>query len=158
ADLDGERVAKSRMRELSEASLRLTGGGANWSIVAYPSEAWAELVFGEPDVERLWAAIADAVRLDEPDPAATWDEHLTRLSSRATALNERRFDALRYRGPGTDLTVGLHQDGVWLSAVEVSNGIRHVANMPTEEVFTAPDARRVDGTVAATYPLQLFGT
>jgi aminopeptidase len=158
ADLDGERVAKSRMRELSEASLKLTGGGCNWSIVAYPSEAWAQLVFGEPDVDRLWKAIAAAVRLDEPDPVAAWEEHLARLSSRATALNERRFDALRYRGPGTDLTIGLHQDSVWQSAVEVSKGIRHVANMPTEEVFTTPDARRVDGIVAATYPLQLFGT
>src|SRR5215472_190758 len=76
ADLDGERVANSRMRELSEASLRLTSGGCNWSIVAYPSEGWAQLVFGEPDVEPLWEAIASAVRLDEPDPGAAWNEHL----------------------------------------------------------------------------------
>jgi aminopeptidase len=158
ADLDGARVANSRMRAVSEASLRLTGGSCNWSIVAYPSEGWARLVFGEPDVERLWEAIAAAVRLDEPDPVAAWKEHLDRLGARAAALNDRRFDALRYRGPGTDLTVGLHQDGVWQSAVDLSRGIAHVANMPTEEVFTTPDARRVDGTVAATYPLQLQGT
>jgi aminopeptidase len=158
ADLDGARVANARMRAVSEASLKLTGGACNWSIVAFPSEGWARLVFGEPDVDRLWEAIAAAVRLDEPDPVAAWNEHLDRLAARAAALNARGFDALRYRGPGTDLTVGLHQDGIWQSAVDLSRGIPHVANMPTEEVFTTPDARRVDGTVAATYPLQLQGT
>ncbi len=158
ADLDGARVAGARMRKLAEAGLRLTGGRCNWSIVAYPSEGWAKLVFGTPDVEALWNAIATAVRLDEPDPVAAWREHLDRLGERAGALNERRFDALRYRGPGTDLTVGLHPDGLWQSAVDLSRGIGHVANMPTEEIFTTPDARRVDGTVAATYPLQLQGT
>jgi aminopeptidase len=158
ADLDGGRVANARQRALSEASLRLTGGRCNWSIVAFPSEGWARLVFGEPDVERLWEAIAAAVRLNEPDPVAAWQEHLDRLGARAAALNDRRFDALRYRGPGTDLTVGLHRDGLWQSAVDYSLGIAHVANMPTEEVYTAPDARRVDGTVTATYPLQLQGT
>jgi aminopeptidase len=157
-DLDGGRVAKARQRAISEASLKLTGGLCNWSIVAFPSEGWASLVFGEPDVERLWQAIVAAVRLDEPDPIAAWKKHLDRLASRAAALNDRRFDALRYRGPGTDLTVGLHQDAIWQSAVDRSRGIAHVANMPTEEVFTTPDARRVDGTVAATYPLQLQGT
>ncbi len=158
ADLDGARVANARLREVSEASLRLTGGACNWSIVAFPSEGWARLVFGEPDVDRLWDAIATTVRLDEPDPVEAWREHLARLSVRASGLNDRRFDHLRYRGPGTDLTVGLHQDGIWQSAVDLSRGIEHVANMPTEEVFTTPDARRVDGTVAATYPLQLQGT
>jgi len=158
ADLDGARVANARMREVSEAGLRISSGACNWSIIAFPSEGWARLVFGEPDVERLWEAIATAVRLDEPDPVAAWKEHLDRLSTRAAALNDRGFDALRYRGPGTDLTVGLHQDAVWQSAVDLSRGIPHVANMPTEEVFTTPDARRVDGTVAATYPLQLHGT
>src|SRR5262249_40645052 len=150
ADLDGARVAGARMREISEIGLKLTSGQCNWSIVAYPSEGWARLVFGEPDVESLWQAIATAVRLDEPDPVAAWREPRARLARRAAALNERRFDALRYRGPGTDLTVGLHSDALWQSAVDVSRGIEHVANMPTEEVFTTPDARRVEGTVAAT--------
>jgi aminopeptidase len=73
-------------------------------------------------------------------------------------LNARHFDALRYRGPGTDLTVGLHAGSLWQAALDESIGIKHVANMPTEEVFTTPDARRVDGTVRSTYPLQLHGT
>ena len=146
------------MREVAEASLRLSDGLCNWSIVAFPNEGWATTVFGEPDVERLWQAVATAVRLDEPDPVAAWQEHIAKLQRRAASLNERRFDALRYRGPGTDLTVGLHQDAAWQAALDESRGIEHVANMPTEEVFVAPDARRVDGTVRATYPLQIQGT
>jgi aminopeptidase len=157
ADLDGERVGKARMREVAEESLKLTDGLCNWTIVAYPNEGWAQTVFGEPDVERLWEAVGRAVRLDEADPIAAWREHLARLQQRAEALNERRFDHLRYRGPGTDLTIGLHPDSEWQAALDESRGIKHVANMPTEEVFTTPDARRVDGTVRSTLPLQIQG-
>jgi aminopeptidase len=158
ADLDGARVGRARMRAVSEASLRLTDGLCNWSIVAFPNEGWAKTVFGEPDLERLWEAVASAVRLDEPDPVAAWRAHIDKLVRRADDLNERRFDALRYRGPGTDLTIGLHPDSRWIAARDDVRGIEFVPNMPTEEVFTTPDARRVDGTVRATYPLQLQGT
>jgi aminopeptidase len=157
SDLDGERVGKARMREVAEASLKLTDGLCNWTIVSYPNEGWAETVLGEPDVERLWDAVAQAVRLDEPDPVVAWREHIDRLQQRAAALNERRFDHLRYRGPGTDLTIGLHPDSEWQTALDESNGIQHVANMPTEEVFTTPDARRTEGTVRSTLPLQIQG-
>ncbi|HZU19667.1 MAG TPA: aminopeptidase [Gaiellaceae bacterium] len=157
ADLDGSRVARSRMRAVAEASLRLTDGLCNWTIVAYPNEGWAEAVFGDPDVGRLWEAVAHAVRLDAPDPVRAWREHIERLQARAHALSERRFDHLRYRGPGTDLVIGLHPEGEWLAALDRSNGIDHVANMPTEEVFTSPDSRRVDGTVRSTLPLQIQG-
>jgi aminopeptidase len=158
ADLDGERVGKARMREVAEESLKLTDGLCNWTIVAYPNAGWAETVFGEPDVERLWKAVGSAVRLDEPDPVAAWREHIARLQTRAESLNERRFDHLRYRGPGTDLTIGLHPTSIWQAALDESRGIEHVANMPTEEVFTTPDARRTEGTVRATLPLQIQGT
>jgi aminopeptidase len=158
ADLDGERVAKARMREVAEATLALTDGLCNWTIVAYPNEGWAQTVLGEPDVERLWEAVATAVRLDEPDPVAAWQEHIGRLEQRAATLNTHAFDALRYIGPGTELTVGLHKGSEWQAALDTSAGIDHVANMPTEEVFTTPDARRVDGTVRSTYPLQIQGT
>jgi aminopeptidase len=158
ADLDGTRVARSRPRELSEATLELVDGRCNWTIVAFPNEGWARTVFGAPDVERLWEAVAATVRLDADDPVAAWEEHMARLESRAAALTERRFDHLRYRGPGTDLTIGLHPDGVWEAATMTANGIRFVPNMPTEEVFTCPDARRVDGTVRSTLPLQIQGT
>jgi aminopeptidase len=157
ADLDGERVGKARMREVAEESLKLSDGLCNWTIVAFPNAGWAETVFGEPDVERLWQAVAQAVRLDQPDPVAAWREHIARLDERAAQLNERRFDHLRYRGPGTDLTIGLHAESEWQSALDESRGIKHVANMPTEEVFTTPDARRTEGVVRSTLPLQIQG-
>jgi len=157
SDLDGHRVGLARMKEVAEATLKLTDGLCNWSIVSFPNEGWARSVFGEPDVERLWQAVETAVRLDEDDPVAAWREHIERLSQRAESLNERRFDALRYRGPGTDLTIGLHPESNWQAALDESRGIKHVANMPTEEVFTTPDARRVDGTVRSTLPLQIQG-
>jgi aminopeptidase len=158
ADLDGRRVGLARPRELSEASLALTDGLCNWTIVGCPNEGWATTVFGEPDVERLWDAVLATMRLDQPDPVAAWQEHIARLQARAAGLNARRFDHLRYRGPGTDLTVGLHPDGVWQSALKESAGILHTANMPTEEVFTTPDARRVEGVVRSTLPLHIQGT
>ncbi len=158
ADLDGERVGRARMREVAEESLKLTDGLCNWTIVAYPNEGWARTVLGEPDVERLWEAVSHAVRLDRPDPVTAWREHIGRLQERAEALNERRFDHLRYRGPGTDLTVALHPDSIWQAALDESRGIEHVANIPTEEVFTTPDARRTQGTVRSTMPLQIQGT
>lgn len=158
ADLDGERVARARMQRVAEESLKLTDGLCNWAIVACPNEGWARTVFGEPDVERLWDAVATTVRLDEPDPEAAWREHVDRLAHRAQALNEHRFDRLRYRGSGTDLEIGLHPDSAWQAAVDSSRGIEHVSNMPTEEVFTTPDARRVEGTVRSTLPLHIQGT
>jgi aminopeptidase len=157
ADLDGARVGKARMRAVAEESLKLTDGLCNWTIVAYPNEGWARTVLGEPDVERLWEAVEQAVRLDQPDPVAAWRDHIGRLQVRAAALNESHFDHLRYRGPGTNLTIGLHPDSNWQAALDESRGIKHVANMPTEEVFTTPDARRVEGTVRSTLPLEIQG-
>ncbi len=88
ADLDGARVGKARMHALAEESLKLTDGLCNWTIVAYPNEGWARTVFGEPDVERLWSAVGQAVRLDETDPVAAWREHIGRLQ-RARCGSER---------------------------------------------------------------------
>jgi aminopeptidase len=158
ADLDGGRVGRARMLGLAETSLRLTDGLSNWTIVAFPNEGWARTVFGEPDVERLWAAVSTSVRLDEPDPATAWRDHIDNLAARAAAMNERRFHHLRYRGPGTDLTIGLHPESEWQTALDTSAGIDHIANMPTEEIFTTPDARLTEGTVRSTLPLKIDGT
>jgi aminopeptidase len=159
ADLDGTRVGKTRMRELSERYLHgLNQRLINWAIVAYPNEGWAESIFGEPDVERLWDAVITATRLDEPDPVAAWTAHIDKLVARAEQLNERRFDALRFRGPGTNLTIGLTPRSVWCTALEHTvDGRRHVVNMPTEEVFTTPDRRRTEGVVRSTKPLAVLG-
>ena len=159
ADLDGRLVGKTRMRALTERYLdAINKRLINWTIVAYPNEGWATTVFGEPDVERLWDAVGTATRLDEPDPVQAWDEHLRKLAARATELTERRFDAVRFRGPGTDLTIGLIAGGTWCTGGgETVDGRRHVANVPTEEVFTSPDRRRTEGAVRATMPLALSG-
>ena len=159
ADLDGTRVAKTRGRELSERYFAgLNKRLFNWTILGYPNDGWAKTVFGEPEVERLWDAVSTATRLDEPDPVAAWRQHLAKLRERAALLNERRFDAIRFRGGGTDLTVGLTARSQWCSAGDDTiDGRPYVANMPTEEVFTTPDKRRTEGTVRATMPLALSG-
>ena len=159
ADLDGTRVGKTRMKELAERYLKAANNRLiNWAIVAYPNEGWATTVFGEPDVERLWDAVASTTRLDEPDPVEAWRVHIDKLVERAELMNERAFDALRFRGPGTDLTVGLIPGATWCTALdETVDGRRHVVNMPTEEVFTTPDRSRTDGVVRSTMPLALAG-
>ena len=160
ADLDGTRVGKTRMRDLAERYLKAVNQRLlNWTIIASPNEGWANTVFGEPDVERLWDAVITATRLDEADPVEAWRSHIQRLVERAGLMNERAFDSLRFRGPGTDLTVGLTPRTRWLSAVEETiEGRRYVANMPTEEIFTSPDARRTEGVVRSTKPLAVTGT
>jgi aminopeptidase len=160
ADLDGSRVARSRMRAwLAQLYAAQNDRLVNWSIVAYPNAGWADTVFGEPDVERLWTAVASATRLDEPDPVRAWQAHIETLLARAGSLNERAFDALRFRGPGTDLTVGLIPQASWCTASEETvDGRRHVTNMPTEEVYTTPHRLRTEGTVRATLPLAVGGT
>jgi len=159
AGLDEARVGRTRPKELTIENLKLTTGLVNWVIAAGPNEGWARTVFGEPDIDRLWDAVAACTRLDAPDPVQAWEEHLDALESRSNALNRSRLDALRFRGPGTDLTVGLFGESRWRSGADTTNfGIRHVANMPTEEVFTTPDPARTSGTVRSTRPLQLGGT
>jgi aminopeptidase len=159
ADLDGARVGKTRSKEFAERYVKATNQRLiNWAIVAYPNDGWARTVFGEPDVERLWDAVASATRLDEPDPVEAWRAHIDKLVQRANLLNERAFDSIRFRGPGTDLTVGLIAGASWCTALEETvDGRKHVVNMPTEEVFTSPDRRRTQGTVRSTKPLALAG-
>jgi aminopeptidase len=160
ADLDQARVGKARMLPWLErwAGMVLNDRIA-WSIIAFPTPSWATEVFGEPDVDRLRAAVASALRLDEPDPAAAWRGRMDELRERAAALTERRFTAVGFRGPGTDLTVGLIEGARWMSgASETIWGRPYMANVPTEEIFTAPDARRTEGVVRSTKPLSLLGT
>jgi aminopeptidase len=160
ADLDQERVGKTRAVKVMETALRIQGARAtNWSIGAYPNEGWAEQVFGEPDVERLWAAIAQTVRLDEDDPVEAWRAHSARMRGRCEQLDALALDSLHFHGGGTDLTIGLLPESRWVGGgIETRDGIRHVPNMPTEEVFTCPDWRRTEGTVRSTRPLALGGT
>ena len=158
-DADGDRIAKSRMREEQAIWLsHVTNRRVNWCIVGCPTEGWAQAALGEPDLDRMWDAVLATVRMDEPDPVAAWREHIEALIRRAATLNEQSFDAVRFRGPGTDLTVGLHPGSHWRSAEESTYwGRSFVPNLPTEEVFTTPDARRTEGYVRSTYPLLAQG-
>src|SRR3954470_10914653 len=157
--LDPARLGRARMPEWERAWIEAVNARTvPWTIVAYPTERWARETFGEPDVDRLWAAVAHAMRLDRPDPAAAWAERLDELEARGVALTEHRFEALRYRGPGTELEVGLIEGHRWLAGRHVTeDGHAHVANMPTEEVFTSPHRMRAEGTVRATMPFALRG-
>ena len=130
-----------------------------WTIAAHPTRGQAKLMFGEPDLERLWDAVAFAVRLDEPDPVQAWREHVDRLKARCAQLDALELDAVHFLGPGTDLTVGLLPGSRWNGGGTATQaGVAHVANLPTEEVFTCPDWRRTEGAVRSTRPLALGGT
>jgi aminopeptidase len=159
ADLPGERVGKARMLELAEESNRqITEQLNNWTVIGVPNEGWAQQMFGEPDLDRLWGLVEYAVRLDEDDPVAAWRAHVARIGARARALDDLQIDEIHFKGPGTDLRVGLLPESRWQGCESVTaEGIPYVANMPTEEVFTTPDMRRAEGFVRSTRPLSLYG-
>ena len=128
----------------------------NWVIVSAPNPGWAEVVLGEPDVERLWEAIATTMRLDEDDPVAAWQEHAARRSrTRGQASTSAGSTRSASAGRAPTSTVGLLDRARAGSArpFETQSGIVHLPNLPTEEVFTTPDWRRTEGTVQSTYPL-----
>ncbi|WP_043816424.1 aminopeptidase [Deinococcus maricopensis] len=142
---------------------KMSAFAVNWSIGAMPVASWARKVFpGVPDgeaVARLWDAIFTVSRADEADPVAAWDAHLKQLARVRDHLNGRRYAALQFTGPGTDLTVGLADGHVWAGgAWAAQNGVVGVPNLPTDEVFTAPHRDRVDGVATATKPLIARGT
>jgi aminopeptidase len=157
SDLDPKRVGGARQLAATELIRDLIGERRiAWSIIAQPNEGWARNAFGEPDVDRLWQEVAKATRLLDDNPVASWWTHVQELDERARRMNAWGFDALRFRGPGTDLRVGLIADGVWESAnFATAWGRPHVPNLPTEEVFTTPDWRRTEGAFTSTRPLML---
>ncbi len=159
ADLPGERVGKARMIALAEESNRQINEQLNnWTVIGVPNEGWAQQMFGEPDLERLWKAVEFTVRLDEDDPVAAWRAHVQRIGNRARKLNELGVDLIHFKGPGTDLRVGLLPESRWQGCESLTaDGLPYVANMPTEEVFTTPDLRRTEGYVRSTRPLALYG-
>jgi aminopeptidase len=141
----------------------ITRHAINWTIVASATPAWASVMFPEDTSEialaKLWNAIFQVSRINENDPVAAWKQHDAELHKRAAYLNEKRFSALQYRGPGTDFRLGLADDHLWLGGgTTAGNGLYCVPNMPTEEVFTTPHKDRADGTVTATKPLSYQGT
>jgi aminopeptidase len=150
-----QKLAWEKNKDLSE---RITHNTVNWLVIPASYPGWATKVFpdlpSEEAVAKLWQALFRVCRLDHPDPLAAWREHIHRLAARCTHLNARGYHALRFTGPGTDLTVGLPDGHLWESARFVSQqGVDYTANLPTEEIFTLPHQSRTEGTVTSTRPL-----
>ncbi len=157
------RVNRATSKAYRPALELITRHEINWTIVACATPAWAAAVFPNmsPDegLARLWEAIFAASRADQTDPVAAWKKHDANLHARAGRLNEKRYSALHFRGPGTDLRVGLADGHLWLGGgTTAGNGRYCIPNMPTEEVFTTPHKDRVEGRVTSTKPLSYSGT
>ncbi len=162
--VDSERIAtyrKSVYLKLVEP-LRKYENFGNWCVVATATPAWAKKVFPDLPTEeaqkKLWETIFKACRIDQPDPVKAWQEHVAQIDKRKNYLNTKRYAALHYQAPGTDLTVGLPEDHLWSGAQETfKNGVTCTVNIPTEEVFTLPHKEKADGVVKSTMPLNLGG-
>ena len=157
------RANKANSIAYQPALEKIAGFDINWNIVAYPTASWAKRVFptDEDDVAvgRLAEAIFSASRVDNDDPVGAWNAHNAALSGRTEWLNGRKFHALHYSGPGTDLTIGLADGHEWQGgAATAKNGIVCNPNIPSEEVFTTPHKDRVSGHVTSTKPLSYQGT
>ena len=157
-DIDPALAGRDMLPALRESLTVVNERTTNWSVVPCPTLMWAQLVHpdleGEAALSRLWDEIAHACRLDETDPVAAWRARLDQLTQIATRIDGLRLDSVRFVGAGTDLTVGLLGGSRWVCGrLETVGGITHAPNIPTEEVFTAPDPERVQGVVRATKPL-----
>jgi aminopeptidase len=157
------RASKANSMAYRPAMEKITGFDVNWNIVAYPGASWAKLVFPDDPEDVAVAKLADAIfsasRVDRDDAVGAWHAHNAALRARTDWLNGHRFHALQYKGPGTDLTIGLADGHEWVGGSSTSKkGIVCNPNIPTEEVFTTPHALRVDGHVRSTKPLSYQGT
>ncbi|WP_110929188.1 aminopeptidase [Bacillus massiliglaciei] len=163
--IKGERIAnfqKAAGKALKPWRQAMQSDKVSWSIIAVPSQAWADKVFAnEPEeqrVHKLWNAIFRAVRVDTDHPVEAWKKHDLSLHEKVDYLNEKRYHKLHYTAPGTDLTIELPETHLWVGAGSVNEkGHEFMANMPTEEVFTVPLRTGVNGTVTSTKPLSYSG-
>ena len=158
--LDPKRAGRDQLPRVRETNVIVNERTVNWTIVAYPTPPWARLCYPELDddaaLARLWEEVKHVSRLDEPDPLEAWEVRIDQLERAAEALNDAGLDAVHFEGEGTDLTIGLLPTSIWRMARWTTNyGLRHLPNVPTEEVFTSPDPERVEGHVRSTKPLVL---
>jgi aminopeptidase len=161
-DLDPDRLGRDVFPRVKEWTTVINARTVNWCIAPGPSDKWAELVYPDLEpaaaLEELWEQILHVCRLDEPDPEAAWEDRSNALKGVAKRLTERRFDAIHLEGAGTDITIGLLPTSRWIGGGEETiDGIAHMANLPTEEVFTTPDPERAEGVVRSTKPLYSQG-
>lgn len=161
-DLDPARVGRDQLPALKESGKVVNDGTTNWSIGPGPSLPWAKLVHPDLDDEAALAKLVEelvhVLRLDEDDPVAAWRQRADVLVGAAERVTEQRFDSLHFEGPGTDLVVGLLPSSRFRAArFTTVDGIEHMPNLPTEEVFSTPDPQRTEGIVRATKPLVVGG-
>ena len=160
--VDPKRAGRDQLPDLKERLVIINKRLVNWSILPYPTQPWADLLYpdlkGDGALERLTQELVYVCRLDEDDPVAAWRDRDRTLHSVAERLTAQRLDAVRFEGPGTDLTVGLLPSSRWEGgSTTTTDGIEHLPNVPTEEVYTTPDPARADGVVRATKPLDVGG-
>lgn len=158
--LDPERLGRDQLPAIADWMEVLGDRTVNWTIVPYPTATWARLVYPElgddEALERLSRDVVHVCRLDEPDTAEAWRQRTKELEAVGARLTALGLDALHFEGPGTDLTVGLLPSSSWIGAMSTTiDGLEHLPNVPTEEVFTTPDPERTEGRVRSTKPLVL---
>jgi aminopeptidase len=161
-DLDPERLGRDVFPRVKEWTTVINQRTVNWCIAPGPSQKWAELVhpgLAPADaLEKLWEQVIHVCRLDEDDPEDAWRRRSASLKGVAERLTEHAFDAMHLEGGGTDITIGLLPTSRWIGGGdETVDGVKHMANLPTEEVFTTPDPQRADGVVRASKPLYSQG-
>lgn len=154
-----QRVARTHMEPFSNY---IGNDGVNWSIISLPIASWAAKIFPDntPDekMSKLWDVIFKACRIDQPNPIAAWQHHLEQLSAMGDYLNAKQYAALKYTAPGTNFTVGLSQNHIWMGGQsKTQSGIPFIPNLPTEEVFTIPHKDKVEGVVSSSKPLSYAG-
>ena len=157
------RANRARSAAYKPVVEQITGFATNWCVISAATPSHAKSVFpnmSEKDaLAALWTAIFKCTRADQPDPVHAWELHTKALHKRTRILNAKRYSALAYKGPGTDFTLGLVDDHIWMGGASVAkNGILCNPNIPSEEVFTMPHRERVDGIVRSTKPLSYQGT
>ena len=154
-------VSKKKSKLLKAFSDEVMSNGIRWCVVSVPTESWAKKIFpaAADPVEELSFAIEKTMRLDEKNPLEAWQKHIDTLNRRAEFMNAKNFEYLHYTSAnGTDLMLGLAENHVWVSAQEkAKDGVPFVANMPTEEIFTAPHKDKINGVVKSALPLSYNG-
>ena len=166
AGVDSQRVASYQAaagKALMNLRKATQANKVSWTVVAAAGKQWAAKVFPdlpeEEQVDALWDQIFKTTRVYEEDPVLAWKKHDEKLAKKAEELNQEQFSALHYTAPGTDIIIGLPKNHLWEGAGSYNaRGEKFMANMPTEEVFTAPDSHRVDGYISSTKPLSYAGT
>lgn len=164
-DIDPERIslnAKTHSMANKEFMNLTMNNHAPWCVAAVPEPAWAKKVYPELSedeaVEKLWDSIFKMTRVDKEDPVLEWDRHIANIKDKCEKLNNYNFKTLHYTAPGTDFTLDLAIDHIWIGAEEKdSKGTTFVANMPTEEIFTTPKRDGVNGYVSNTKPFNYGG-